>query len=327
MERFSFLSRTSHKDISTLASLLRLFLDDIRHRKKQGTKQASCLSYARETGQIRKETTMKRTLISMIMAAVVSAAPAFGHGRPVPAGDVSIEIVSDSGRMFRSFPLREYRKQDTLHSKQYLEAGKGENYGIVIRNNTAERVGIVIAVDGRNIITGAQSDLKNNEAMYIVNPGEQARYDGWRTTDSEVRWFYFTDPADSYSERTFGDSSAMGVIAAAVYREKARYRPLPGQSWKKEAPAAAPSSGSESRSAGKALADESAGTGFGDSQYSPVVRVEFEPERRPIRKTLIKYEWRETLCRKGIIQCPGERENRLWDSEEYAPYPPGYPIN
>jgi hypothetical protein len=39
--------------------------------------------------------------------------------------------------------------------------GKGENYSIVIRNNTPERIGVVIAVDGRNIITGEKSFLKN----------------------------------------------------------------------------------------------------------------------------------------------------------------------
>jgi hypothetical protein len=267
---------------------------------------------------------MRNIVIGFIMAAIVSAVPAFGQSRPSLAGDVSIEIVSDSGSVFRSFPLQEFRKQNTLLIKKYLEARKGENYGIVITNNTAERVGVVIAVDGRNIISGARSDLKNSEMMYIVNPYEHASYNGWRTTDSEVNRFYFTEPADSYSVRTFADSSAMGVIALAVYREKAQVRPMLKQSEKKEAPAA-PSGGNASRSGEKAQADESAGTGFGESQYSPVVRVEFEPERTPVQKTLIKYEWRETLCRKGIIRCTGERKNRLWDNGGYAPYPPGYP--
>jgi hypothetical protein len=85
--------------------------------------------------------------------------------------------------------------------------------------------------------------------------------------------------------------------------------------------------GGERRGQRKALADESVGTGFGEAQYSPVVRVEFEPERMSIQKTLFKYEWRETLCRKGILQCDQNRKNRLWDQEAYAPYPPGYPRN
>lgn len=37
----------------------------------------------------------------------------------------------------------------------------------------------------------------------------------------------------------------------------------------------------------------------------------------------LKYEWRDTLCRKGILDCRTSR-NRFWDDDaEYAPYPPG----
>ena len=79
---------------------------------------------------------------------------------------------------------------------------------------------MVIAIDGRNIISGKKSDLKNNEAMYIVDGNDYGEYDGWRTSGGRVHQFYFTDVAYSYAMRTFSDSSAMGVIAVAVYREK-----------------------------------------------------------------------------------------------------------
>ena len=267
---------------------------------------------------------MRNRMIGIIMAVLVSAAPAFGHGRAPLTGDVSVEIISDNGSVFRSFPAADHEKHQTRIIKKYLEAKKGENYGIVIRNNSPERLGIVIAVDGRNIITGSRSDLGNNETMYIVNAYEQARYDGWRTTDNEVHRFYFTEPADSYSVRTFADSSAMGVIAVAVYRQKERPEPLFDMSRNEAAPSA-PSVYGAARSRGKAAVGESAGTGFGDSSYSPVVRVEFEPEGFPVQKTLVKYEWRETLCKKGILNCRQERKNRLWDNDGYAPYPPGHP--
>jgi len=267
---------------------------------------------------------MRNRLIGIIMAVLVSAAPAFGHGNAPFAGEVSVEIISDNGCVFRSFPASDHGKGETRVIKKYLEAKKGENYGIVIRNNSPERLGVVIAVDGRNIITGARSDLKNNETMYLVNAYEHAQYDGWRTTASEVHRFYFTEPADSYSVRTFADSSAMGVIAVAIYREKDRPQPLFDLSRHEAAPAA-PSLDSAGRSMGKASAGESTGTGFGDSRYSPVVRVEFEPENVPVQKTLVKYEWRETLCKKGILKCGQERKNRLWDNDEYAPYPPESP--
>ncbi|HTF98961.1 MAG TPA: hypothetical protein VK654_00060 [Nitrospirota bacterium] len=270
---------------------------------------------------------MRSTILAVMTAALVSAAPAVSHGRAPLPGEVTIEIVSDHGQQYHRFSFLDFWKNGTHVIKNYLEAKKGENYGIVVRNNTSERVGVVIAVDGRNIITGKRSDCKSSEMMYIVNPYDTARYDGWRTTDSEVHRFYFTEPGDSYSVRTFADASAMGVIAAAVFREREKPRPLLERGAAKEAPAAAPpaSAGDAARPEAKARADESAGTGFGDSRYSPVVRVEFEPELIAIQKNLIKYEWRETLCRKGIVRCGGEQKNRLWEDDEYAPYPPGYP--
>ncbi len=254
------------------------------------------------------------------------AIPASAYSRVPLRGDVGVEIVSDNGSTFQSIPFQDFRNSGTRIVKKYLEAQKGENYGIIIRNNTSERIGVVIAADGRNIISGKRSDLGIRESMYVVNAYEHARYDGWRTTDDEVHRFFFTSPADSYSIKTFGDSSAMGVIAVAVYREKERPQPLLEQKRKEMAPPA-PSSDGAPGSRAKGMADEAAGTGFGDSSYSPVIKVEFEPEHKPIQKTLVKYEWRKTLCMKGILRCGVETGNRLWDDNGYAPFPPDYREN
>jgi hypothetical protein len=295
-----------------------------------GTKPSAHLSHAVRTefkSTAGEEQHMKRTLIGLVLFVVLATAmPGIGQARPCLSGDVSVDIVSDAGSIFQSIRYQEGWKSGTRVTKKYLEAKKGDNYGIAIRNNSSERIGVVVAVDGRNIISGEKSELGSREVMYIVNPYEHAQYDGWRTTDNEVHRFYFTEPDDSYSVRTFSDSSAMGVIAVAVYREKDRPLPLYEMKKEKASPApSAPAADSATRGAAKALAEESVGTGFGQSEYSPVVRVEFEPERIPVKKTLIKYEWRETLCRKGIIQCREPKRNRLWDDEGYAPYPPGYP--
>lgn len=268
---------------------------------------------------------MRYSVIGIGAALIIwaGAVPASAHNRVSLAGDVGIEIVSDNGRVFQSIPLQDLSDSGTRVIKRYLEARKGENYGIVIRNNTPERIGVVIAVDGRNIISGKRSELRNREMMYVVNAYEHARYDGWRTTNDEVHKFFFTTPPDSYSIKTFGDSSAIGVIGMAVYREKQKPRPLLEQKGK-EPSAPAPSAQDAPRSREKSSADESAGTGFGDARYSPVIKVEFEPERTPIQKTLVKYEWRETLCKKGILRCGMETGNRLWDDNGYAPFPPDY---
>jgi hypothetical protein len=71
--------------------------------------------------------------------------------------------------------------------------------------------------------------------------------------------------------------------------------------------------------------EKSAGTGYGREEYSPSTIVEFEPESHPIEKIFLKYEWRSTLCKKGIIRCGGKRapHNRMWEGEGFAP-PPGH---
>jgi hypothetical protein len=254
---------------------------------------------------------------------MVAATPIYSFGGNTPREAVSIEIVSEQGGTFLAIPHKEYWKRGTHIIKQYLEARRGEHYGIVIRNMTPDRIGVVIAVDGRNIISGKKSNLKNSEAMYIVNSYGHGHYDGWRTASDTVHTFYFTDISDSYAIRTFSDSSAMGVIAVAVYQEKEQPQRLYEQRWHDDTPAG-PSAERAAPGKSEAFSDERAGTGFGDEHYSPTIRVAFDPEKRPIQKTLIKYEWREVLCRKGILYCQEEPRNRLWDEDEYAPYPPGY---
>ena len=270
---------------------------------------------------------MRYLLVSIIAAITMTAAgPAHTHSGGPLRGEVGVEIVSESGRNFLSIPHRDFTKGGTHIIKKYLEARRGDNYSVVIHNTTPERIGVVIAVDGRNIISGKKSDLKIGVDMYIVNGYEHGKYDGWRTAGDKVHKFYFTDTIDSYAMRAFSDSTAIGVIAVAIYREKERPKLLYEQKRLDTAPAA-PSAGSSTRGKAGSARDESAGTGFGDEQYSPVIRVAFEPDLMPVQETLVKYEWREVLCRKGILNCRQEPKKRLWDEDEYAPYPPGYPRN
>ena len=71
-----------------------------------------------------------------------------------------------------------------------------------------------------------------------------------------------------------------------------------------------------------------AGTGFGESHDSRSVRVHFKPQRHAFTKQFLKYEWRESLVRLGIIR-ETPPVNRFWpeqlgQAQNYAPYPPGY---
>jgi hypothetical protein len=232
--------------------------------------------------------------------------------------------------------------------KVYAEAVKGDHYRIEVRNRLDRRVGLVIAVDGRNIISGEKSWLKRTERMYILEPYGSGEFAGWRTGQERINRFYFTDVPDSYAA-AFGDQSAMGVITVAAYPEQRRCEPPPvplsqpgpydGRKYggmgedgsvaagrAAEAPAAPAAKGMKKESARAERDLEGAGTGYGREEYSPVETVAFEAEKRAIETIHFKYEWRSTLCRLGVVSCdrpPCHPPNRLWDNGGYAPPPPG----
>ncbi len=279
-----------------------------------------------------------RTIATVILAVMMCAASAWAGS----VGDaVEVRIVTDDGRTIPTYPA----KMKHALKKVYAEAVKGDHYRIEVRNRLDRRVGLVIAVDGRNIISGEKSWLRNNERMYILDPYGSGEFAGWRTGRDRINRFYFTSVPDSYAA-AFGDESAMGVISVAVYPERrrcvqppvSRSAPPEGRTYGErdetgsaadraaEAPAA-PLAGAEKRKAGRAeQALEGAGTGYGRQEYSPVETVAFEAEQRAAETIHFKYEWRSTLCRLGIVSCerpPRHPPNRLWDNGGFAPPPPG----
>lgn len=231
------------------------------------------------------------------------------------ASDIDVEILGDRYG---------YHEQYTVESKHrtyraYVQANSGEQYSIGVRNRTPYRIGLVIAVDGRNVISGDASQLRSTERMYILGPHEYAVYSGWRTSRDEINRFYFTDEDDSYSA-AWGDYSAMGVIAAAAFRE------VPRNTMHEH------THSDPARKSAQAEKSHSAqpGTGFGEREWSPSREVEFVALDRPFARHFLKYEWRDTLCRRGIIECydhrtGGQRHNRMWPSrldDGFAPPPP-----
>lgn len=244
-------------------------------------------------------------------------------------GGLKVAIVDDRGQPFAQYPLKGRSTEGPGVFRAYVEARNGRPYGVRVQNETGERIGLVIAVDGRNIISGRRSNLAPGEKMYILEPGQRATYEGWRTGRDRVNRFYFTEAGDSYAG-AFGDYSAMGVIAVAGYREDQPIRPWWRPGADDDGARAQPStpSATESARAGAAPSLQAEpGTGYGERQWSPSRQVAFAPEREPFERRFLKYAWRATLCRQGIIDCGDPegppRHNRFWDPDpDYAPPPP-----
>jgi hypothetical protein len=279
-----------------------------------------------------------KTIAIVILTIVMCATSAWAGG----VGDaVEVRIVTDDGRTLPTYPV----KMRHGVRKVYAEAIQGELYRIEVKNRLNRRVGLVIAVDGRNIISGTKSWLKNNERMYILEPYGSGEFAGWRTAQDRINRFYFTDVPDSYAA-AFGDESAMGVIAVALYPEVHRYEPpIPlsrtapssprsdegkaaGSADKADAaPAAREDSGKrmKEKDTRSEQALESAGTGYGRGEYSPSRIVAFEPEKQAAETIYLKYEWRSTLCKLEVVECakPSRRPaKRFWDNNGYAAPPP-----
>ncbi len=259
---------------------------------------------------------MKKVLIALIFvfSCAILAFPASAH---YTSNVLDVNITTDDGNtlsMYNAYPA----KYVPNTQRYYIEAQKGKRYAINITNNTNRRVGLVIAVDGRNIISGQKSYLKNTERMYILNPYSSGSFEGWRTSQNQINRFYFTSDDKSYAG-AWGDYSAMGVIAVTAFYEKKPPEPL----YEDKSFNVVPCASMKGKSASDSAARESQpGTGFGEDKYSPSYSVEFEPENSYAERYFIKYEWRQTLCNKKVINCSIQK-NRFWDDNNgYAPYPP-----
>jgi hypothetical protein len=226
--------------------------------------------------------------------------------------EVEVWIVDDRGQRFSSYPVQSSPRLQ----KTYIEARKHQPYHIEVINHSDERVGVVIAVDGRNIISGKHSKLRSKERMYILHPHQRQSFSGWRSGRDRINRFYFTNVDNAYAA-SFGDYSAMGVIGVAAFRE---YLPA-GYGSDDHYYSNKDSSKSKRHSSRKSI-----GTGWGESEYSPSHKTEFYAEKRPFSTSLVKYERHETLCEKRIIDCyrsPNAPRNRMWDEDDDYAHPPG----
>lgn len=247
----------------------------------------------------------------LVAASVADASPRYQQPSWINQNPVIIEILNDRGHRYNQHQRRDYSR----NHRAYLEVKKNQRYKIRIRNRTNRRIGVVLTVDGRNVISGKKSYLRSSERMYILKPYESATYKGWRTGKNKVNRFFFTSAGNSYAG-AWGDHSAMGVIAAAVYDEKPRYQ-------RPKVAAASPTFMRRS-------APSQPGTGYGETEYSASTEVSFRPKTTAQAKYFYKYEWRETLCKRNIIQCYRPKPkpkpvNRFWqDDYGYAPPPPNH---
>ena len=269
---------------------------------------------------------MIRPIALLAAAIAISAACAPISARPL----VDIDVVDrDTGEW-----LTEYRHR----GQTWIPGTPGHRYHLRLTNNSAERVLVVVSVDGVNVVSGETAGAQ--QTGYVLGPWQTTEIAGWRKSMREVAQFYFTDLPDSYAART-GRPDNVGVIGAAVFRERQRYVPYEApapiarddryggraesERRQRSADKAAPApQAARSASAGSAYESDamgqSIGTGHGEREWSPVGRTEFQrASRTPAEVVQLRYDDVPNLVAMGVMPRPYR-----WD-RPYRDRPQAFP--
>jgi hypothetical protein len=212
------------------------------------------------------------------------------------ASGLEVEVVV-GGATLREYPAR---------GTTYIEATRGAEYALRLRNRTGQRLAVALSVDGINSID-ATSTAASSAAKWVLDPWQEITVSGWQTSQRDARRFVFTTEQDSYGA-WLGRPEQLGVIEAVAFRER-RLQPIPcvregtaqnESSGRSKGQPAAPEAGS---AAGK-LSDSLAATGVGRRVDNPVRRVWLDLEREPSAQVRIRYEYRPQLVALGVLPPP-----------------------
>ena len=224
--------------------------------------------------------------------------------QPVRLEAAEVEVVVNG------VPQRRYAHD----GRWYVEALKGREYAIRMRNPYPVRVAVALSVDGLNTID-ARHTAASDGRKWVIEPFQTITISGWQVNRAEARRFEFTTEARSYGQ-ALGLTDNLGVISAVFFKERAPVvmtlkegrneqsgrlaRTAP------EAPAAAASQADGSSTAADATTklpavEEYAATGMGQRTGHAVRQVYLDLEGSPAQTVNIRYEFRPQLVRLGIL--------------------------
>ena len=243
--------------------------------------------------------------------------------RPIRYEPFEVEVLVNG------VPLERYPARGRL----YVEALRGEEYALRVRNPLPVRVAVALSVDGLNTIDARRSTAWD-ASKWVIQPYGTITVSGWQVSRERARRFYFTDERDSYAGK-LGRPEDIGLISAVFFRERADYgeitpRPRPhplgtpraeeGRSKERSAGQPSQQSAPTARAEGRAQSDsrvvapddeDYAATGMGRSVGHDVRFVNLDLERGPSAEVTIRYEYRPALVRLGILPRPNTARDTL----------------
>lgn len=210
----------------------------------------------------------------------------------------------------------------------YVEAQKGREYAIRLRNPYGVRVAVALSVDGLNTID-ARETTAADARKWVLGPYETVTISGWQTSQTQARRFEFTTEARSYGQ-ALGKTANLGVISAVFFKERVAMI-VPDKSNNdvgRRAPTAQSSAPTEqaapaAAAADKKLDDEFAATGMGRRTGHAVTQVWLDLEDAPAQTIDIRYEFRPQLVRLGVLP-PTPTADPLQRRERARGFEPGF---
>jgi hypothetical protein len=277
---------------------------------------------------------MKRTPGVAIASVICLGIAACGGARPRGGSSDLESIRADTAEVWvtdsRGDPLPVFY----VDGRHYLLGRIGTAYEIWIYNPGETRIEAVVSVDGRDVISGRRADYRSDRG-YVVDPGEELRIPGFRTSLDEVAEFEFSRPGDSYASR-IGGGADVGVIGVAVFEEDVSAPPPPmpiaaeeRESAERRRPAAAGADAApaSSKAAPLEMRDEASrepglGTRWGREIRSDAEKVPFRrrDELDPAEVISLFYDDAEGLERRGV-ELPGDDRGPLETDHEPDPFP------
>ena len=223
----------------------------------------------------------------------------------------------------------------------YVEARKGREYAIRLRNPYAVRVAVALSVDGLNTID-ARETTASDARKWVLGPYETVTISGWQTSLKEARRFEFTTEERSYGA-ALGKTANLGVISAVYYKERVptitpgtssdhagRQAPAPRLSAPVEQEAregaagdTAPHASAKSAPPPPATDSEYAATGMGRPTGHAITQVWLDLEDAPAQTVNIRYEFHPQLVRLGILP-PAPAADPLQRRESAHGFAPGF---